>query len=210
MKTILFQGDSITDAGRDRANPESLGFGYPLMAGARLNLTYPGAYRVWNRGVSGDRSVDLFARIKADILNLQPDYLSILIGVNDVWHELEASNGVSASKFRCIYTMLLEEIRQTLPQTRVMLLEPFVLRGFGTERYYKVFRQEVEARAAIVSELARKYGLPLIPLQAELDRLEQTAPEGWWLADGVHPTPAFHQLIADRWLETFEEMEEHL
>ena len=205
MKTILFQGDSITDVGRIRQDPADLGAGYPRFVDGRLGLVAPGRYRVLNRGISGDRVVDIYARIKADILNLKPDYLSILVGVNDVWHELDDHNGVSAPKFRKIYGMLLEEIRQALPDTQILLLEPFVLRGTATAEHYPWFRQEVTARAAAVAELAREYGLPLLTLQADLDALEKTAPEGWWLYDGVHPTAHFHQYLADKWLALFRE-----
>ena len=205
MKTILFQGDSITDVGRIRQDPADLGAGYPRFVDGRLGLVASGRYRVLNRGISGDRVVDIYARIKADILNLKPDYLSILVGVNDVWHELDAHNGVSAPKFRKIYGMLLEEIRQALPDTQILLLEPFVLRGTATAEHYPWFRQEVTARAAAVAELAREYGLPLLTLQADLDALEKTAPEGWWLYDGVHPTAHFHQYLADKWLALFRE-----
>ena len=107
METILFQGDSITDAGRFRDDPSNMGQGYPNRVAGRLGLQNPGRYEFYNRGISGNRIVDLYARIKSDILNLQPDYMSILIGVNDVWHEKDWKNGVSSSKFKKIYSMLL-------------------------------------------------------------------------------------------------------
>ena len=94
MKTILFQGDSITDAGRARDNNSNRGLGYPHLVSARLGMDNPTEYNFINRGISGNRIVDLYARIKADIINLKPDVMSILIGVNDVWHEIAASNGV--------------------------------------------------------------------------------------------------------------------
>ena len=103
-KTILFQGDSITDCGRSRENDSDMGMGYPTMVKGELGLEYPGQYTFLNRGISGDRIVDIYARIKADIINLKPDYMSILIGVNDVWHELGGCcNGVSAEKYEKIY-----------------------------------------------------------------------------------------------------------
>lgn len=203
MQTILFQGDSITDAGRDRRDPLSLGYGYPLFAAGRLYLDQPEAYQILNRGVSGDRVVDVYARMKADILNLKPDVLSILIGVNDVWHELALSNGVSTPKYRKIYHMLLEEIREALPETRIILLEPFVLKGSDTKVFYDQFRAGVEEKAAVVRELAEEFKLELIPLQKDLDEMEKRAPEGYWLADGVHPKTCFHQYIADKWIRTF-------
>lgn len=203
MKTILFQGDSITDVGRNREDFYDLGKGYPNFTAGRLGLENPGAYTFLNRGISGDRVVDIYARMKTDILNLKPDYLSILVGVNDVWHELSRQNGISAPKFERIYRMLLEEIREALPDTRILLIEPFVLKGTATEADLDYFRREVAARAAAVRRLAKEFDLPVLSLQEDLNALSQTAPEGFWLADGVHPAAAFHQYIADKWVEWF-------
>lgn len=133
MQRILFQGDSITDAGRNRENDRETGRGYPTLVMGRLGYDEPGKYEFFNRGVSGNRVVDLYARIKIDLLNLKPDYLSILIGVNDVWHEISRQNGVSAEKYELIFDMLLSEVRAALPDIRIMILEPFVLPGAATE-----------------------------------------------------------------------------
>ena len=102
MKRILFQGDSITDCGRSRDNDGYKGHGYPRIVMWKLNLDFPGEYKIFNRGVSGNRITDLYTRIKSDIINVKPDYLSILIGINDVWHEIDYNNGVSAQKFEKI------------------------------------------------------------------------------------------------------------
>ena len=107
MKRILFQGDSITDANRSRENEAWKGEGYPTLITAKLGFEHPNEYEFINRGISGNRVVDLLARVKSDMINLKPDYMSILIGVNDVWHELEYSNGVSAERYEQIYTCLL-------------------------------------------------------------------------------------------------------
>ena len=93
---------------------------------AELGLDNPGEYEFINRGISGNRIVDVYARIKADIINLEPDVMSILIGINDVWHEVGHKNGVSAEKFFKIYSMLIEEIQEALPEIKIMILEPFV------------------------------------------------------------------------------------
>ena len=85
-KVIVFQGDSITDAARIRQDPYNMGQGYPTRVAGQMGLANPGTYQFYNRGVSGDRIVDIYARMKYDIINLKPDYLSILVGVNDVWH----------------------------------------------------------------------------------------------------------------------------
>ena len=131
-KLILFQGDSITDCGRSKDNDGYLGCGYPRLVQSSLGFDCPGEYEFINRGISGNRIVDVYARIKADIINLEPDYLSIYIGVNDVWHELGSKNGVATPKFEKIYSMMLEEIKEDCPETKIFLIAPFVLKGNGT------------------------------------------------------------------------------
>ena len=206
MKTILFQGDSITDVGRVREDESSLGQGYPRMLAERLGYEYPGQFRHLNRGISGNRVVDLYARWKVDALNLKPDYLSILIGVNDVWHEIEAQNGVEAKKYEKIYTMLLEETLEALPDIKIILMEPFVLHGTGTDKAWDVFSQEVAKRQEAVHRIADTFKLPLVRLQDKLNEAERIAPASYWLGDGVHPTPAGHALLTDQWIRVFKTM----
>lgn len=207
MQTILFQGDSITDVFRVREDAGDLGRGYPALVEARLGVRNPAGYQVLNRGVSGDRVVDLYARIRRDLINLRPQYVSILIGVNDVWHEVDG-NGVSTPKFRKLYAMLLEEAREALPDAKFLLLEPFVLDGSATHQRIAWFREEVAARGAVVRELAAEFGTAFLPLQEDLNALTAKAPAPWWLYDGVHPTAHFHQYLADRWLELFDTLTE--
>lgn len=201
---ILFLGDSITDVGRDRNNPDSLGSGYPLLISARLGADRPGDCTFRNTGVSGDRSVDVYARIKRDCWNWRPDVLSLLVGVNDVWHELgEDRNGVDADRFSRIYRMLAEDTLARLPETALLLMEPFVLPGTGTGEDWEVFSREVALRARTVREIAGEFHAHFLPLQSLLDEACKRRPAEYWLADGVHPTPAGHQLIADAWLDLF-------
>ena len=204
MKTILFQGDSITDCGRNREN-KRVGGGYPLLATSVLECDFPGEYNIYNTGISGNRIVDLYARIKADLINLKPDYMSILIGVNDVWHELGANkNGVSAEKYERIYDMLLSEVKAELPDLRIVIMEPYVVHGTGTDTYYDEFRREVELRAAAARRLAEKYGCVFIPLQSMFDEvIAKSGDPAHWTHDGVHPNHAGHQLIARAWLDAF-------
>lgn len=204
MKTILFQGDSITDCQRDRSVDRLLGQGYPFAVESRLGHDQPGSYRVINRGVSGDRVVDLYARCKRDCWNLAPDYLSILIGVNDVWHEFGSENGVDAERYENIYRILLTETLARLPNCKIMLLEPFVLPGSGINEYgYDLFRSEVILRQKVVAKLAKEFSLAHLSLQEAFDRAAKTTSPEYWLFDGVHPTPAGHGLIAAKWLELF-------
>lgn len=203
MKTILFQGDSITDCGRSREEFIYLGEGYPHLIAAELGFDYPADYDFQNRGVSGNRIVDLYARIKSDIINLKPDVMSILIGVNDVWHEIDRQNGVDAEKFFRIYCMLIEEIRAALPDVKIMIMEPYVMKGSATEENWDCFRTEVAKRAEKAKAVAEKYGLTFIPLQDKLNEAEKLAPGTHWTRDGVHPTKYGHELIKREWLKAF-------
>ncbi|MBQ8163533.1 MAG: SGNH/GDSL hydrolase family protein [Clostridia bacterium] len=204
---ILFQGDSITDADRDRNNNSRLGRGYPLLVEAALGYEEPGKYEFVNRGISGNRVVDLYARIKNDIINLAPDVMSILIGVNDVWHELgDNPNGVDADKFFKIYSMLIEEVKAALPNIKIMILEPFVLEGCATMDNWEYFSTEVPKRAAMAKKIAKMYDLPFIPLQKGFDELCQKAPSEYWLGDGVHPTAKGHEYIKSQWIEAFKKL----
>lgn len=203
MKTILFQGDSITDAGRVREDGGDLGKGYPLLTAASMGFKEPGAYCFLNRGISGNRIVDVYARIKADIINLKPDVMSLLIGINDVWHEVDNQNGVDAEKFECVYDMLLSEIRQALPSIRLLLLEPFVLKGTATQAAWDIFLSETYLRAEAVRRLSEKHGAVFVPLQGAFDAAAQKTSPEIWAFDGVHPTPFGHELIKHEWFKAY-------
>ncbi len=209
-KIILFQGDSITDAERSRDHEYAKGFGYANMVCGEIGASEPYKYIFYNRGISGNRIVDLYARIKSDMINLKPDYMSILVGVNDVWHEYTRQNGVSAEKFELVYDLMIQELQQALPQLKIMILEPFVLPGSATENTelhsnrWEFFSHEVPLRAAAAKRIAEKYNLPFVPLQEMFSEANADAPEaGYWLRDGVHPTAAGHVLIKQAWLDTY-------
>ena len=212
-KVILFQGDSITDCGRNREDITSTGVGYAHMVKGQLGCEHPGEYEFINKGISGNRIVDVYARIKMDIINLKPDYMSLLIGVNDVWHELGGRhNGVAAEKFEKIYDMLIAEILEALPDIKIMILEPFVLEAAATaateeepERW-DYFRTEVPLRAATAKRIAEKYNLPFVALQDKLNEACKQAPASYWLRDGVHPTPMGHWIIKNEWMKTFRQI----
>ena len=203
-KIIVFQGDSITDAGcsKDYLNlqpNDGMGIGYPFLTMAALRLAEPEKnWQVYNRGVSGNRVVDLYARWKRDALNLKPDILSILIGVNDTWHEYPGQNGVEVPRYAQFYRMLLEWTKQVLPETKLVLLEPFVL-PFGAVQPNWI--PEMDARRAVVKELAGEFKAVFIPVQSILNDALKRAPQEYWLKDGVHPTTAGHALISQAWIE---------
>jgi lysophospholipase L1-like esterase len=206
MKTFLFQGDSITDAERKREDVNNFGFGYPNIVASKYLSENIGEYQFINKGISGNRVVDLYARIKCDIINLKPDYMSILIGINDVWHELSSQNGVDNEKFKKILSMLIEEVKEALPEIKIIMLEPFVLKGPATEEQWSEFRSETELRAKSVKAVAEKYNLKFVPLQEKFDELSKNIETTYWLADGVHPTAAGHGIIAKALADVFEEI----
>lgn len=206
MIKILFQGDSITDCGRNTSNGStlSIGQGYAMLICAELGYKYPQKYEFENRGISGNRIVDVYSRIKADAWNLEPDVFSILIGVNDVWHELGDKNGVDAARYENMYRTLVKETLERFPDMKFIILEPFVLKATATEENWEEFKNEVSLRAAAAKKIAAEYNLIFVPLQEKFDEAaKNTNDASYWLADGVHPTPAGHKLIAEAWLEAF-------
>ena len=212
MKTILFQGDSITDVGRNRERHDMLGWGYPRLVEAQLGFDCPGEYNFQNRGIGGNRVLDLYARIVKDILNIKPDYLSILIGVNDIWHGLDQENGTGLKRFEKVYDILLTELQEELPETKIMIMEPFLLHGINTDNRedepnrWEIFSSGVYQVAAIVKKLAQKHEVKFIPLQEKFNEATKLAPDSYWLFDGVHPSAKGHELIKREWLKAFEEI----
>lgn len=203
---ILFYGDSITDAGRN-FNAEdgylsSYGYGYPLCVAGELLAKDPTKYEIINRGISGNRIVDLYARIKADVWNHQPDVISILIGINDIWHELGKKNGVDLPRFEKVFQMMIEDTLARLPNAKIVILEPFVLHGYATDEFFEEFSQ-IKAYAAAEKKIADKFGLDWVPLQKTLDKAARQFGAAYFLDDGVHPTVAGARLIADEWLKYF-------
>jgi lysophospholipase L1-like esterase len=204
--TVLFQGDSITDDGRDRSvtapnAPAGLGAGYPLLVSAGvLGAPSRGAWSFYNRGVSGNTMRDLAARWEADTLALRPSVLSVLIGVNDYWHARDGSYTGTLADYESEYAAILLATQRALPEVRLLVLEPFVLRcGVVNDSWFPGFDERRKAAARV----ARRVGATWVPLQEAFDEVaSRTGPE-WWSVDGVHPTLAGHRLIAERWRAAF-------
>ncbi len=207
MKRILFQGDSITDALRSRENEAFMGSGYATLVSASLGMDRPNEFEFVNRGISGHRVIDLLARVKMDMINLAPDYMSILIGVNDVWHEVKQKNGIDAEKYEMYYNLLIKELKAALPDIQIMILEPFVLKGTATEADWDVFESEVKKRAEASKRVAERNQLVFIPLMDKFLEAQKFAPAEYWLFDGVHPTAKGHELIKREWLKAFKQLE---
>ena len=211
---ILFFGDSITDAGRnrnpeDRAKQSALGYGYVRVIGDRLIGSAPDRYTILNMGISGNRIVDLYARIKCHLWNQEPDLVSILIGINDIWHEVDRKNGVEPARFERIYRMLIEDTQERLPNAKLLLCEPFVLKGAATEEAWAEF-SECRVYGEITEKLAKEYGLYYLPLQAKFDEAAAKYGNETFLYDGVHPTVQGATLIACEWMKLFEKIEEDI
>ena len=205
MKILLY-GDSITDASRIREEeycPGAHGYGYARMITNELMGTDPYKYQVLNRGISGNRITDLYARVKGDVWNHQPDVLSILVGVNDVWHEISHGDGTELDRFEKIYRALIEETKERLPNIKILLMEPFVTEGTATTPQMDRF-SAVKEYAKVVKKLADEYGLFFLPLQEKMEACHEKFPE-YCTSDGVHPHVAGAKVIADEWLKLFRE-----
>ncbi|WP_405111662.1 SGNH/GDSL hydrolase family protein [Paenibacillus sp. FSL K6-1217] len=195
---ILFQGDSITDCGRNYADASSLGVGYALMAGARLGLQYAEQNLTFlNRGISGNRAVDLQERWERDCLALKPTWVSIYIGVNDTWRRYDSGQETTAAEFESSYRDLIERTKQHL-DAKLVLVEPFVL---PVPEDRKGWRQDLDPKIHVVRELAREYGAVLVPLDGLFAAASVKAEPAFWAGDGVHPSPAGHALIAEAWMK---------
>ena len=199
---ILFQGDSITDAGRSRkrsgANDTAgLGRGYPMLVASDLLSQHPTAgLKIYNRGISGNKVPDLMNRWQADAIDLKPDVLSILIGVNDIWHKLAGRYKGTVKDYETGFRQLLQRTLKELPGVRIVICQPFVLRcGAVNDKWFPEFDQ----RRKVADQLAREFQLSLVPFQTVFDKVADQPRPQHWAGDGVHPTLAGHALMAATW-----------
>jgi len=198
---ILFIGDSVTDCGRLKDQPASLGQGYVLMVAGELSYKFPEKEFVFiNKGISGNKITDLLTRWKRDCINLEPDIVSILVGINDVWHEFNRNDGVTAQRFEQIYDIILDETKVKLPSAKIVLCEPFVVNADFIAADFHHFEPEMTTRRLLIKRLADKHDCVFVPLQDAFNSACDTAPVTHWLTDGVHPTPAGSMLIAREWM----------
>lgn len=201
---ILFQGDSITDCGRSRTDFTDIGRGYAHLVKARLSLDYPGKFEFQNRGVGGNRVSDVYARMYPDIINLDPDLMSIMIGTNDYsWFEDEKY----LIRYERVFNMLLEDVKTDLPNVKFMILEPFLLPGDRVvAENYPLRLAQTEKRSEAAQRIAEKFDAKFVPIQKHLDAVLDKAPIEYWTLEGVHLTEASNQILADQWLKAFKEM----
>ncbi len=196
--TILFQGDSITDAWRSREDDSMLGSGYANMIAAWLTAQYPQAnLRFLNRGISGNRVVDLQGRWQEDCIDLQPDVVSILIGVNDVWRRYDSNDPTSCEKYEAGYRDLLTQVRDKL-DAQLIILEPFLL-PVPEDRL--AWREDLDPKIQAARRIAVEFNATYVPLDGLFAAAATKLPAEKWAADGVHPTQAGHALISQAWLD---------
>ena len=213
-KLILFQGDSVTDANRMREDVQTwnkghrLGDGYACMAAGRLSYKYPDKNLSFiNKGLAGNRIRDLYARMQEHIINFSPDILSILIGVNEVWSRVNENCGtVEPKRFETVYRLMIEEIRDKLPNTKIIIIEPFVANVESLKDGYETWHGYIAPLQEVTARLAAEFECSYIPMQDVFDDLSKTAPASYWVWDGIHPTQAGHEAIAGQWVKCAEKL----
>ncbi len=202
---ILFQGDSITDWGRTRSmentpnDSQCLGSGYVLLAAGAILDEYANKRPfIYNRGISANKVFQLAERWDKDCIDLKPNLISILVGVNDYWHTLDGSYKGTLETYRNDYRALLERTKKALPDVTLVICEPFVLKcGSINEKWFPAFDGYREAAKKVAAEFKTIF----VPFQSAFDKAVDIAPPNYWVADGVHPTVAGSHLLAKTWLK---------
>ncbi len=204
-RTFLFIGDSVT-AGRREEDPEDLGFGYVRLIAEHVAAHEP-ASRVVNRGCGGDRVRDLAARFTADCLDLDPDVVTIAVGVNDTWRRFDQNELTDDDDFEADYRYLLDQLSATRPAAPVLLVVPFVT-DVDAER--AAFHADLDPKVHRLRSLAHEFGATLVDAEKTMhDALADGHTPQTLAPDGIHPTVAGHRLIADAWLDAFRDEEHH-
>jgi lysophospholipase L1-like esterase len=202
---ILFQGDSITDAGRGRGaanqpnNQKAMGNGYAWLAGSQLLIDRPSDHlKIFNRGISGHKVPQLADRWQNDCIDLKPDILSILIGVNDIWHKLNGTYDGTPETYESGYLALVERTLKALPDVKLVICEPFVLRcGAVKDNWFPDF----DSFRASAKKVAETFHATFVPFQTMFDEAARLAPPEHWAKDGVHPSAFGASLMAHHWLK---------
>ena len=206
--SVLFQGDSITDAGRDKQrelpnNPRSFGQGYAFLAASvLLNALPENNLTIYNRGISGNKVFQLADRWQKDCLDLKPDILSILIGVNDYWHMRDGRYDGTVEVYENDFRALLNRTKENLHEVKLVICEPFCVLGASTvdESWVEPFKPYQKAAKKIAGEFNTLW----VPYQSVFDEAVKHAPAIYWTADGVHPAMPGAQLMAEAWLRVVE------
>ena len=200
-QTIVFIGDSITDADRNHPAYRPFGFGYVHFAGNMLLAKYPHLnISIINTGINGNTVRDLADRWERDCIKHRPDVLSVLIGINDVWRQYgelqRRSAAVYSREYESTYRGLLSQAKQEC-NCHLVLMEPFM---FCDDRRDQIF-QTLQKYVQVVRDLASEFDAVLVPLQSRIDEQVKHVPAEKWSLDSVHPHLWAHAWIAQRWLE---------
>ena len=202
---FLFQGDSITDGNRGRNDDPNhiLGHGYCFAVCSRIGADFPQyGYKFINRGIGGNSLGDLEKRWQADTLDLKPDVLSLLVGINDVNALIdEKENAMDAKSFDATYRKLLTFCREQNPNLLIVLGLPFFFAsGWRKDQYPKWHPLTLE-RAEIVRRIADDFNAVLVDYPKVFEEAQKQAPIDYWIWDGVHPTAFGHELMAREWIK---------
>ena len=202
--TFLFQGDSITDGGRGRNEDWNhvMGQDYAFLISSRLWYEFPNKhFHFLNRGVSGNSVRDLDARWQNDTIELKPDVLSILVGVNDIDYFLKGDKSFTTLSYENSYRSLLEKAKASLPDVKLIICEPFILNVGRIKDRWQEYSEEIKKRQAIAKQLAMEFNAVFIPFQKVFNDALSKAPAEYWIWDGIHPMPAGHELMAREWIK---------
>jgi acyl-CoA thioesterase I len=195
---VLFLGDSVTDCGRSREDNAQNGNGYVHMIDAQFTEHFPQMkVKFVNRATSGFRVKDIKAGLQKDCLDLKPNMVTILIGINDTWRRYDSNDPTSAAAYRRDYRHVLTQIRDKL-DAQLVLIDPFLIHVLPE---HPTWRDDLNRRIDVVRELAQEFSAIYIPLDGILAAASTKVPGTIWCADGIHPTAAGHALIARTWLD---------
>ncbi|MBD1393268.1 SGNH/GDSL hydrolase family protein [Mucilaginibacter sp. ZB1P21] len=201
---ILFQGDSITDGNRTRDNDWNhvMGHGYAYLIASRLWFDHPEKhFHFLNRGISGNRVTDLTERWQKDTIDLKPNILSILIGLNDITQFLAGDASYDAGNYEAGYHALIKQTKEQLSNVQFVICAPFILPGAHVSKNFDLWQAEVTKRQLIAKKLAEEFGAIFIDFQEQFNQALTKAPADYWIWDGIHPMPAGHELMARHWIK---------
>lgn len=203
---ILFQGDSITDAGRNKQNEmpnnnNAFGTGYAYLAGSKLLNDFPDRkLNIYNRGISGNKVYQLAERWQNDCFDLKPNLLSILIGVNDYWHMRNEKFDGTVEVYENDFVALIEQTKAKLPDVSLIICQPFIVNGTSAvdDSWIEPFKKYQDA----AKRVANQFDAIWVPFQEVFDKAVELAEPTYWTGDGVHPSMAGCQLMAEAWLQS--------
>lgn len=195
--TILFQGNSITDCGRDPFGGSDMGFGYAHVASSELIAVFPDLnLKCINRGISGNCIEDLLYRWEVDCLQLKPDVVSILVGINDVWQAYQGINTKDNAIFYELYREILQKTKETI-SPQFILCEPFLLH---VSEEVLPWREDLNEKISLIKKLAEEFNAVFVPYDRMFTEASKEKNPSYWAPDGVHPTQAGHSLMAKEWI----------